>query len=259
MTDRTIPKANLRTRLRRHPFGFQAHFDWSLALVYSYPAEQLEPLLPPGLILDTYEEHGFIALALVKTNAMRPKGWPRWSGRNFFLAGLRVFVRYTNPEGRTLRGLKILGSATDSRAMVWGGSLLSHYAYDYVRVSLEESNSLLSLGVSAPFELQMKVDLEKEAELPESSLFPDLKKARLYAGPMPYTFDYEKETHSIVSVRGDRQSWTPRPVEVDVSQMNILPLEGLALKGPQQLANAFLVRDVDYSWRAGTVEPLPHE
>ena len=56
----------------------------------------------------------------------------------------------------------------------------------------------------------------KPAPLPEGSPFPDLKEARKFAGPLPFTFDYEEETHSIVRIQGVRQRWNPEPVAVEV-------------------------------------------
>jgi len=40
--------------------------------------------------------------------------------------------------------------------------------------------------------------------LPQGSPFRDFHQARVYAGPMPFTFDYERQTHSIVVIEGVR-------------------------------------------------------
>ena len=58
-------------RLKRHPIPIKAHFEFSLVLAYAFPAESLAPLLPPGLILDTYENWGFLAVAMVRTQRLR--------------------------------------------------------------------------------------------------------------------------------------------------------------------------------------------
>src|SRR5947208_14006907 len=100
-------------RLRRHPIPVSAHFRHSLVLTYAFPQEALERLLPPGLELDTYEDRGFAACALVQTESMRPTGFPRALGRRFFLSGYRTFVRLAG--ARSFRGLLILRSDTDSR------------------------------------------------------------------------------------------------------------------------------------------------
>src|SRR5262249_2308990 len=97
-------------KMRRPPFPVEAFFRHSLVLTYAYPEEVLRPFLPRGLTLDVYEGWGFLAIALVQTEALRPAGWPKALGRDFFLSGYRVFSRYRRPDGGELRGLRILRS-----------------------------------------------------------------------------------------------------------------------------------------------------
>lgn len=242
-------------RFRRHPFAFEANFDWSLALVYAYPEEALKPFLTPGLELDTHDGYGFIAVALVQTRDLRPRGWPKAFGRDFFLGGLRVFTRYTNRDGRRLRGLRILGGYANSRFMVLAGSLTSHYQYRYLPIRTETSEDSLHIESDNKI-FSLSTDFSKQTELPENSVFPDLKTARLFAGPMPFTFDYEKETHSMISVEGRRTNWKPQAVDVDIRSMKPISEGPLADLPTPRLSNCFLVRNVDYSWGRGVLEKL---
>src|SRR5687768_10512557 len=108
--------------LKNHPFSVEAFFTSSVVLTYAVDKEELLPLLPECLEPDVFDEKwGFVAFALVQTEALRPKGLPKVVGSNFFLAGYRVFVRYTSERGNRLRGLYILGSQTDSRRMEFFG------------------------------------------------------------------------------------------------------------------------------------------
>lgn len=104
--------------LKRHPLPVRAHFRYSLVLTYALPRAVLEPLLPPGLELDFYEDFGFVAIALVQTENLRPAFLPAAFGQNFFLSGYRIFTRYTTRAGRHLRGLRILRSDTNRRLIV---------------------------------------------------------------------------------------------------------------------------------------------
>jgi uncharacterized protein YqjF (DUF2071 family) len=135
------------SRLRRHPFAVEAFFRWSLVLTYALPARALRPMLPAGLELDTYDEWGFVAIALVQTEGLRLKGSPRLLGRDFFLIGYRVFARFARPGKQSLRGLRILRSDTDSRAMVTLGNLFTHYGYRLARVQSVRDGSRLDVEV----------------------------------------------------------------------------------------------------------------
>jgi SAM-dependent methyltransferase len=252
---------HLLFRLQRHPLPVRAHFDHCLVLCYAFPAELLAPLLPPGLTLDTYDGYGFVAVAMVQTRGLRPAFLPRRLGQDFFLTGYRVFVKFRTPGGpggRTLRGLHILRSNADRALMVAGGNLLTHYNYRRCGATLAASSRDLSIAVRTPdgeADVDVVAHLEGAAELPAHSPFRTLHDARRFAGPLPYTFDYEPQTHSIVAIRGQRESWSPRLVPVEVRTMSFL--DGARFRGVEPiLASAFYVQDIPYRWERGVRHPL---
>jgi hypothetical protein len=66
-------------------------FDHCLVLTFALPAPVLEPLVPPGLDLDTYDGHwGFVVIAVVQTRQLRPAFLPPWAGRDYALTGYRT-------------------------------------------------------------------------------------------------------------------------------------------------------------------------
>ena len=81
---------------KRHPIPVRAFFQHSLVLTYAVPAHVLAPLLPPGLVLDTFRGLGFIAIAMVQTKNLRPAPLPAFLGQDFFLSGYRIFARLPN-------------------------------------------------------------------------------------------------------------------------------------------------------------------
>jgi hypothetical protein len=243
--------------LKRHPLAIEAHFEYSLVLTFAFPAGLLSPLLPPGLTLDTYGECGFVAIALVRTRDLRPAFLPPSLGRDFFLSGYRIFARHRTASGRTLRGLRILRSDTDSRFMTLAGNLLTHYKYRTCEVREERGPDSLQLLVTTA---RGEADLDVRASLdpppsapPAGSPFPDLAVARRFAGPLPYTFEHEAATGSIVMVEGVRTHWNPRPVAVEVRKSSFL--EGPPYReAPARLANAFFLEHVDYRWKRGVLD-----
>ena len=74
--------------LKNHPFAVEAFFESSLVLTFAVPKEQLQTYIPECLQLDTFNDKwAFIAIAMVQTNDLRPKGFPKFMGNNFFLIG----------------------------------------------------------------------------------------------------------------------------------------------------------------------------
>lgn len=83
--------------LKNHPFAVETHFESSIVLTFAIPKEELQDFIPECLELDTFQDKwAFLAVAMVQTKELRPKGFPKFLGNNFFLIGYRVFVRYTN-------------------------------------------------------------------------------------------------------------------------------------------------------------------
>jgi hypothetical protein len=245
---------------QRHALPMRAHFESVLVLTYAVPAPVLEAYLTPGLTLDTYANFGFLAIALVQTRDLRPAILPVGFGINFCLSGYRIFTRYQTPTGRSLRGLRILRSDTDRLSMQFFGNLLTHYHYQRSRWLVQRTKQKYEIQVTAAdgrADLHIEADLSKEpTALPAGSPFRDFREARKFAGPLPFTFDYESQTHSIIRVQGIRRDWDPRPVSVTVHRNTFF--EQAAFRGASAvLANAFFLEDVPYSWRSGVRERLP--
>jgi hypothetical protein len=246
-------------RLKRHPFSVIAFFHCSLVITYAFPAAVLEPLLPPGLILDTWNSYGFLAIAMVQTERLRPTFLPRMLGQNFFLSGYRIFTRFIDASGRTLRGLRILRSDTDRRLMKTFGNVLTHYNYRLAKVDFRQTAGGLEARIETP---RAEADLHVVTTFapvpsgpPTTSPFSNLREARRFAGPLPFTFDYERETHSIIVIEGVRRHWKPVPVNVQVLRNTFLERPPFSEAEPL-LANAFVVRDVPYRWTRGVVQRL---
>jgi hypothetical protein len=154
-----------------------------------------------------------------------------------------------------LRGLYILRSDTNRWLMQIGGNLLTHYKYSLCHVVLKTDNQSLRWSITTPngeADLDVTADLSSNlAALPASSPFADLKQARRFAGPLPYTFDYEPQTGSIIAVQGIRQNWEPQPVSVHFHQEPSFfrqpPFNAVELR----LANAFHLHSVPYRWEPG--------
>jgi hypothetical protein len=260
-TERALcdPGTTMLYLLRRHALPIKAHLRRSLVLAYAIPERVLQPLLAPGLTLDTFDDVGFLAVALVETTDLRPFFLPAMVGMSFFLSGYRIFTRYQTAGGRSLRGLQILRSDTNRRSMQLFGNLLTHYHYDYSRCRVQRTEQKYEIEITTSngrADLHVEADMSSEAvTLPQGSPFSDFREARKFAGPLPFTFDYEKQTHSMIRVEGVRRRWEPRPVSVTVHRNTFLEQDTFRTS-VAALANAFYLEDVPYAWRAGVREEL---
>lgn len=238
--------------LKKHPFAVEAFFESSLVLTFAVPKEQLQSLIPECLELDTFKDKwAFIAVAMVQTNELRPKGFPKFMGNNFFLIGYRVFVRYTNNAKKNLRGLYILKSETDKKKMEFLGNIFTQYNYTTTDIIQTEDDDVKEIkSIKSDFKVKLN-NGDGEISLPNNSPFLDWKEARRFAGPLPFTFTYNKTCKEVLIIEGVRQNWTPKPIKIidyRFSFLSSLKLENAVL------ANAFIINKIPYYWRKGKTE-----
>jgi Uncharacterized conserved protein (COG2071) len=250
--------------LAHHPFGVEAFFRRSLVLTFALPPEHLLPLLGPGLVLDTYTSEdgafGFVAIALVETEGLRPKGFPAWLGRSFFLSGYRIFARFERPGKAPMRGLKILRSDTDKWTMSKLGNLFTHYNYSLSEVTTNATATRYEVRVKTSTgegDLHVIANLSGgPAPLPDGSVFRSMDDALGFAGPLPFTFSYDEKAAKMVVIKGLRKAWGPAPVAVELREAAFFNAR-FAPDVPARLANAFYVENIPYAWKPGMLEDLP--
>jgi uncharacterized protein YqjF (DUF2071 family) len=245
--------------LKRHPIPMRASFDFVLSITYAFPSQILSKLVPPGLRLDEWEGRSFLAAAFVQTRHMRPAVLPRFAGARYFFSGYRVFCRFKTRGGRELRGLRILRSDTDKGLMVTAGNLLTYYNYHLAQIDVRRAENSLRLRVTSHDgngDVDVTADLAGPLDfIPEGSPFLTARDARHFAGPMPFTFDYESETNSIIRIQGLRKKWRPRLIPVSIKKLTFLAQEKFADASPI-FASCFYMEGVDYRWKRGVRERL---
>jgi len=239
--------------LKDHPFAVEAFFERSLVFTFAIPRERIQDVIPECLQLDTYKgEYAFIAVAMVQTKSLRPKGFPKLLGNDFFLIGYRVFVRFTNRAGKRLRGLYILKSETDRKKMEFFGNIFTHYDYTTTDIIQKKQNGITEIySNKSEFRVKIEDSRDEKIYLPAGSPFADWNEARRFAGPLPFTFTYDSARRKILIIEGVRENWKPKPVKVvdhHFAFFNKLNLTDVTL------ANAFSIENIPYQWKKGKLE-----
>lgn len=235
--------------LQRNPFPVEAWFESSITLTFAVPKDELAARLPAHLMPDTFADAwAFMAVAMVKTRGLRPRGLPRLLGRDFLLVGYRNFVRYRSESGRVLRGLHIVRSETDQRGMVTLGNVFTPYHYVHTGIRrLPHGGGFEDPG--SGFSVLVDADASENHALPMGSPFATWTEARRYCGPMPYTFSPRGDR--MVVIEGVRSDWKPRPVSVIQHRIPYLDQLGFT---DCRLACAFIVENIPYRWKRGRIE-----
>ncbi len=217
--------------LKNHPFPVEAFFlESSTVLTFAVPKEQLQDLIPECLELDTFKEKfGFIAVAMVQTKNLRPKGFPKFLGNDFFLIGYRIFVRFINEKGKRLRGLFILKSETDKKKMEVLGNIFTKYSYTTTDINQSKTNNIIEINSKkSKFNLTILNTFE-EIPLPENSPFENWKEARHFGSVhLPFTFSYTANDKKVLIIEGVMKNSTPNPLKVIDYNFEFLKLLNLS-------------------------------
>ncbi len=238
--------------LKNHPFAVEAFFKSSIVLTFAVSKEELQALIPECLTLDTFQDKwAFVAVAMVQTTGLRPKGFPAFMGNDFFLIGYRIFVRYTNNAGKRLRGLYILKSETDKKKMAFFGNIFTHYNYTTTDILQTIENGNLNIkSTKSDFEILVDTAAE-DVSLPPQSPFADWKEARRFAGPLPFTFTYNETDKTVLVIEGVRENWIPKPLKIKDFSFSFF--DKMNIKNAI-FANAFIIQNIPYYWKKGKIE-----
>ena len=183
-------------------------------------------------------------------------------GQDFVLTGYRIFAKFRTPGGRTLRGLRILRSdadrCADGRRRQPARRITT--TASATRPSRRRGRQARHRRSARP-RGDADVDVDRRSHratrnFRPRSPFRTLHDARRFAGPLPFTFDYEPQTHSIIAIKGVRENWSPRLVKVDVRaahRSSTTPKDSAACT--PILASAFYVHDIPYRWQRGVRYP----
>lgn len=132
------------------------------------------------------------------------------------------------------------------------GNIFTHYKYTSTDIDLAKSISTIKIK-SEKSGLEVTINLEKETpNLPDNSPFNDWKEARKFAGPLPFTFTFNKYKKEVLIIEGVRENWIPKSIEVTKYHsdfINSFNFHGIIL------ANAFIIWDVPYQWKKGKIDP----
>ena len=240
--------AELLDRLdpRNSRLAITSTFYSNTILMYSCDPADLQQILCPGIEVDVIGDRGHLAVAFVDQRDFRPRGFPRWAGRDFFMIEYLAFVTYRSSDGRQMRGLYLLQSDTPSVLACIASRIFSHYRFRKIDLDTTDTNGTrrftsAKAGVDVSIELDDQHDLGTE----HWANYDELVK------PRSFNFQHLKRSDSTLVVRGVLKGWTPRPTTVLHADVATIAGLGIKFDGPPK---AIEVEDVQYLWRNSRID-----
>ena len=135
--------------------------------------------------------------------------------------------------------------------MAFFGNIFTHYNYTTTDIK-NIKNRETHIIKSSKSKLDIVINNSNSGiELPKGSPFSNWEEARRFAGPLPFTFTYNKKAKEMLIIEGVRQNWKPKPIKVesyDIAFLNSLNLNDYTL------ANAFIIKNIPYYWKKGKID-----
>ena len=215
-------------------------------LLYSCEPSDLEPLLCPGLEVDAIGGRGHVAVAFVDQRDFRPRGFPRWLGRDFFMVEYLVFVTYASSDGRRMRGLYLLQSDTPSVLACIGSRIFSHYRFRHIDLRVSEADGSRQFqSTQAGIDVTVSLEPPPDRTLGEWFHFDELSK------PRSFNFQHLSRSDAMLVIRGVLKGWNPQPTTVLNAELDWVTESGIEFDGPPR---SLQVEDVAYLWRNSRID-----
>lgn len=236
-------------------------FRDATVVTFAFPASVVRRLVPSQLRLEVRDGLGFVAVALVDMDGLRPSRLPERVGSDAVFVGYRVFVRAVLEDGRVRRGLKVIRTDVDRVHLLVGTRLLTRYDVGLVAASWERHGDDQRVRVRSRWrgsDLEVATRRDRPPSPPAGSPFDRWEDAAPFSGPLPWTFADTGQADTVVAVKGVRSTWDPQPVTVLSHHIALFEQPPFAGSDPI-VAAAFHVADVDYRWRAGDLEAVQQD
>jgi hypothetical protein len=136
--------------------------------------------------------------------------------------------------------------------MEFFGNIFTHYNYTTTDITNNKQHGIIEINSKkSDFNIKIEDSSNENIALPAGSPFANWKEARRFAGPLPFTFTYNAANKEVLIIEGVREDWKPAPVKVidyNFSFINNYNFKDVVL------ANAFIIRNIPYHWKKGTIE-----
>jgi len=221
-------------------------------LMYSCEPDDLQRLLCPGIDVDVIGGRGHLAVAFVDQRDFRPRGFPRWAGRDFFMVEYLAFVTYESSDGRQMRGLYLLQSDTPSTLACIGSRVFSHYRFRKIDLTINETDTTRRFtSTKARIDVAISLDTDTDTDTDTDGSEEPWADYGQLSKPRSFNFQHLKRSNATLVIRGVLKGWTPRPATVLTSDIAAVEELGINFDGPPK---AIEVDNVEYLWRNSRID-----
>ena len=142
--------------LNKKKWNYYQEWNNAIFLHFKIPYNILNPLIPKGLELDSFNNNYYVSLVAFTMNELHPKNlFPIGFISDFHEINIRTYVKKNNHHG-----VYFLNIEAEKKISAYIARILSKLPYEASQIK-RENNSYISYNYSKKFELKIRYNLQK--------------------------------------------------------------------------------------------------
>jgi hypothetical protein len=232
-----------------NPFTVQGKIEHCWLFTWRTPIAAAATFLPAPLELVTHGDFAFWNVVICRINGMRPKGFPRFCGFNYWHIAYRLHAKVRLADNRTIEGLYFVRSDCDRRLMSLVGNCLTDFRFHPAAVRVANTVGIVQAEIDTESaSARVHLDLEKPGKLSPGSPFASVDEAAAFLKYKPFALaPTASGAVNVLAVHRAESAWRHRIVHVGHSEWEFF-------RGKDATPEiCFAVDPIEYEWRRGEV------
>jgi hypothetical protein len=234
--------------------AMRATIERRLLVNYRVDPNTLRRALPEPFRLWLVNDAAVAGICLIRLRRLRPAGLPAWVGLTTENAAHRIAVEWDAPDG-VRRGVYIPRRDTSSRLTSLVGGRLFPGAHHRASFRVQDDGTGCDVAFASDDGFGVAVSTRATDDVPRDSVFGSLGDASTFfrAGSLGYSATRGGAQADGLELSCD--AWNLSPVAIEHVESSFFDDVATFPWGSAVVDSAFVMRDLDTTWRAR--EPLP--
>lgn len=225
---------------------------------YRVEPSALKAILPARFRPKLHDGHAIAGVCLIRLEAIRPRGWPAWSGITSENAAHRIAVVWTGPDGQEREGVFIPRRDTGSRLNHLAGGRIFPGEHHLADFDISDQNGQIDLAIkSHDASMAVRLTANETPAFPATSCFGSLEESSAFFEPGSVGFSVTRDSWRLDGIRLETHHWKVRSLAVTNVESTFFNDTAVFLPGSATFDHALIMRDIPHDWHEVAAMRLP--
>lgn len=216
---------------------------------YRVEPSALKLILPERFRPKLHDGHAIAGICLIRLEAIRPRGWPAWSGITSENAAHRIAVVWTEDDGQEREGVFIPRRDTGSRLNHLAGGRIFPGEHHLADFDINDENGGIDLSIkSRDGSMAVRLTVSESPDFPASSCFESLEESSAFFEPGSVGFSVTRDCCRLDGIRLETHHWKVRSLAVTDVESTFFDDTAVFSPGSATFDHALIMRDIPHDW-----------